>query len=351
MSRRSPVSAPARALARTGVALLLVLSAACSGDDQEERDEPAPAPSARVLEPAPDEDAVREALREAADLRELPPDVQPALGLVARDNSLHQRDQTCVLGYQAVERDEPCLLGDPEGDREVVIWGDVHAAQWIPALDVVGHEEGWRVDVRTKYGCPPLVGTTPWLPAEDRVFVECAEFNARTLAAVTERRPDTVLLAGAVRGTSLLADGAVVPLGRPAPGNGWVLDPEADELWQEGLLRTLEGLEPSGARAVVLGDTPYPGQDAQECLRSRDDVRRCAADRQRSTYRAHARAEARTARRGGATYVETRRWFCVRDTCPAVVDGLVVHRDGFTVGRLYATYLARVLGRAAGLEG
>ncbi|WP_162599980.1 SGNH hydrolase domain-containing protein [Nocardioides solisilvae] len=342
---------PVRARSALVSLLLVALVAGCTGGEQDEPAPPDEAVPAPAVAPAPDLETVRAALRRGVSLRTLPDDVLPPAALVARGNSLAPRHQACVLGYLAVEHGERCLLGDLDADREVLLWGDVHAAQWIPALDALGLEEGWRVDVRTKYGCPPLTGTTAWLHAEERPYAECDQFNAGTLDIVAQQAPEVVLVAGAVRGTSLVSDGAPVSLGRATPGNGWVPEPAENGLWQEGLLSSLEELASQGTRVVVLGDTPYPGHDVQTCLQRRRDVRRCGTDPRRGTFEVHRRGEERTAARGDATYVDTRPWFCTRRRCPAVVDGLVVHRDGFTVGRLYATYLARVLGRAAGLLG
>lgn len=334
------------------LALVLLATAGCSSDDPED---PGAGPSAatEAVTPAPDEETVLAAVRDAVRLRKLPDETVPSVDFVSRDNALIQTHQACVLGYLAVERGIDCLLGDVEGGREVVLWGDVRAAQWIPALDRLGREEGWRVRVRVKYGCPPLVGVALWLPAEERPYVECTDFNARALSETLDARPAAVLVAGALRGTVVLRDGAQVPLGRPAADNGWRLDRGGNDLWQDGLARTLDELSFLGTNVVVLGDTPYPGHDAQQCLaRHRKNVRACSVGRGAATHgRPYARSSARTAERYDATFVDTVPWFCHRKECPAVIDDVVVYKDGFSVGRQYSTYVSTVLGRAASLIG
>lgn len=45
---------------------------------------------------------------------------------------------------------DDCVFGDPIGDKTVVLAGDSHARQWLPALDLIGRNEGWRVIAWTK---------------------------------------------------------------------------------------------------------------------------------------------------------------------------------------------------------
>jgi hypothetical protein len=337
------------------LALALVLAlAGCSGDDPEDEPGAAPAPGWVSPSPAPDVDSVADEVKEGARLRRRPDGLIPDLYFVARDSSLTAVEQSCVLGYLATSRETPCLLGHPEAGRVVVLWGDGRAAQWIPAVDQVAKTYGWQLRVLVKYGCPPLLGVTPWLEAEDRPYGECEEFNRLALEEVertAEVAPTVVMLAGGVRGTSLVVDGQRVPMGRPLPGNGWRADPAGDEEWQAALGRTLEGLDLDGVRSLVVGDTPYPGHDAQTCLLAHPrDLRRCAAPRRRALETRHNDGLARTAEEHDAEYVDPTPWLCTGRTCPAVVAGRVVYRDVWQVGRHYAAYLSTVLGRAAHLD-
>ncbi len=339
---------------RTPVVLLTVLILAflpgCTDDSGDSESEEPGAPAASATPAAPDPGTVAEDVRRGAQLRELPETFLPTLPFVTQVNSLTDVHQSCVLNYLAVEREAPCLLGDPEADREVVLWGDVHAAQWIGALDRAGLENGWRVLVRTKYGCPPLLGVTPWLEAEDRPYEECAEFNDRTVEALPGSPEDVVVLAGSPRGLALVVDGRRQPVGEPTRRLGWRSLPALDRAYQGGLAATLEAVAERGPQAVVLGDTPYPGHDAQDCLKANpkalDD---CAAPRAAAVLKGHNARLAKTAEREGATYVDPVPWFCTERVCPPIVAERVAYRDGFTVGRLYVDYLTDVLGEAVGL--
>ncbi|WP_181311253.1 SGNH hydrolase domain-containing protein [Nocardioides campestrisoli] len=342
---------PLRAPVALLTALILLCLAGCTDDsgDSGPAQEPA-APTVSVAPAAPDPETVADEVKRGARLSELPEEFLPAVPFVAQGNSLTDVQQSCVLSYLAVERETPCVLGDPEADREVVLWGDAHAAQWIAALERAGREQGWRVLVRTKYGCPPLLGVTPWLEAEERPYEECVEFNERTAEMLPDSEDDVVLLAGSPRGLALVVDGRPQPVGVPAQGQGWRSVPAQDRAYQEGLGASLEAAAERGPRTVVLGDTPYPGHDAQACLTANPGaLGACAAPRKEAVLEGHNARLAKTARKQGASYVDPVPWFCTDRVCPAIVAERVVYRDGFTAGRLYVDYLTDVLGEAVGL--
>ena len=99
-----------------------------------------------------------------------------------------------------------CVHGDPNGSRTLVIYGDSHAAMWIPALDVIGKEAGWQVIQLTKPACqapdfPRYSGTLK------REYTECAEYREFALAQIASIKPDLVLISSAYKDTELWQDG------------------------------------------------------------------------------------------------------------------------------------------------
>ena len=53
-------------------------------------------------------------------------------------------------------RIRPCRFGDRKGDMTIVLFGDSHATQWLPALSMTGKREGWRIVLITKTACPSV---------------------------------------------------------------------------------------------------------------------------------------------------------------------------------------------------
>ena len=60
----------------------------------------------------------------------------------------------CWVGHDR-SRARLCPVGDTGAERTMVVLGDSHAGQWLPALDAIGLERGYRVVPLIKYGCVP----------------------------------------------------------------------------------------------------------------------------------------------------------------------------------------------------
>ena len=61
-----------------------------------------------------------------------------------------------INDYQA-KKPVDCVYGDPQGTRTAVLFGDSHAAQWLPALDRYARDRGWRLEYHTKAACSPVL--------------------------------------------------------------------------------------------------------------------------------------------------------------------------------------------------
>jgi hypothetical protein len=61
----------------------------------------------------------------------------------------------CHLGYEVTEPAD-CVYGDPDAERTAFLFGDSHAAQWLPALDRYARQQGWRLEFHTKSSCSPV---------------------------------------------------------------------------------------------------------------------------------------------------------------------------------------------------
>ena len=73
----------------------------------------------------------------------VPADLVPPL-----DGAYYDRpaghDDDCHLEFG--ETDPPaCVYGSPEGATTVLLLGDSHAQQWLPALQVLAQERDWRL--------------------------------------------------------------------------------------------------------------------------------------------------------------------------------------------------------------
>jgi peptidoglycan/LPS O-acetylase OafA/YrhL len=92
----------------------------------------------------------------------IPGDLQPTL-LKARDDRGPIGQDTCVTLIIETEPD-PCVIGDEKATTTVVLYGDSHAAMWLPALELIASERHWRIVPVIKVACPPF-DVSVWRPA------------------------------------------------------------------------------------------------------------------------------------------------------------------------------------------
>jgi hypothetical protein len=229
-----------------------------------------------------------------------------------------------------------CIHGDQNGNRTVVVYGDSHASMWIPAFDIIGKQEHWRVAQLTKPGCP--VADFPVFSGTfNREYTECAEYRKFALAQLEKIHPDLVILTSAFKVDPMSVKGEKSRDG-------------LEEAWDNGLDEMIKRITPIAGRVVVLGDMAYPSDPGIECLNEHpNDVPKCNTKPSDGIFVEHNANEKRIAEDNGATYVDVIPWLCTQDICPAVIGDLTVHRESFHVNEAYAVWLSQVLGEATGM--
>jgi hypothetical protein len=262
----------------------------------------------------------------------LPSNLTPALDRIKPVRSAVYRDG-CHVDYGGTEVPD-CVYGDPGSDTVVVLFGDSHAAQWFPALDVLARERHWRLVSLTKASCKTASVTTV---NHGRPYRACDTWRRRALARIEGLHPDLVVVSSSEAGDPV--------------------HPEADarRQWTAGYRDVLAGLASSGARVAALLDTPWPPSDAVDCAAAHPlRLGRCAASRDGAVHDPVRREALRdAAREAGAAVVDPLPWLCAADgTCPVLAGDTLVYRDDSHLADRFAQSLAPVLGgRLAGLLG
>src|SRR3712207_9284535 len=85
-----------------------------------------------------------------------------------------------------------CVYGDPNGARTVVLFGDSHMEQWVPAFDLAAERAGWKVVSWTKWACP-LMDQSVRNPQLNREYTECATWRDATLPRIPDLQLDLVI--------------------------------------------------------------------------------------------------------------------------------------------------------------
>ena len=120
----------------------------------------------------------------------------------------------------------PCTSDPETSSASVVLFGDSHALQWLPAISEAAATEGWEVTALTKAACPPprILSARKDPEAGD----SCERWRSEALTWLAETEPDLVILAGGGRIYKLVdSDGERIP------------DTRRTGRWVEGLADTL----------------------------------------------------------------------------------------------------------------
>jgi peptidoglycan/LPS O-acetylase OafA/YrhL len=311
-------------------AVLVISSFSVSAGYIERFREPAAVPMEQVqLEEYPDVNEVLLAVKESEDVTDWPE--QPA-----RIENEAYSDECDVTRLDTTS--SMCEFGNPDAPRTVVLFGDSHAAMWIPSFDQVGDAANWRVVQLTKPGC-----IAPDFPnysnALGREYTECAEYRQFALEQIEDIQPDMVIVTSARKGVILSQNG------EPTKDAGAI-----EQAWSEGLNRTLGTIRPNTDRLVVLGDIAYANEPGLDCLAANpNNADTCSVPFDEAVLADHNKMEAEIAVANDAEYVDLIPLFCTDSTCPAVIGGLTTRRDALHVNENYALWLSQALGEETGL--
>jgi hypothetical protein len=181
----------------------------------------------------------------------------PAGGAISvsalKDDVARSYGDGCHLSFAKVEH-PPCIYGRPDGARTIVLFGDSHAAQWLPALDAAARRHGFRLLSRTKSSCLPFD-----LPVLDvkrrREYRECSAWRTAVLREIAGAKPAIVVMAAYF--DHYLGEAALDPsLGAEARRSRL----------SDAIRTTVEGMAQLAGRTYVLKDTPRYDATPLRCL-------------------------------------------------------------------------------------
>ena len=313
---RGPSRASRRtlALALGSSAVIAIASVAASGELVRSSDQ-APLPT---LGPVT---AVRPALPSPVLAGPLPSDLVPTLIEAHRDNGGLMAEGCGTPTEETALRD--CVYGATAAATTVVLYGDSHAAMWLPAVTSIAEQAGWKVVPLIKPGCSP-VDVTVWRRELQRAFRECDTWRELALARIAELRPSMVIVGSSRNYDVAGTDGSIVESGK------W-------RMWREGFTRMLDEVQQETDRVVLLGETPHHPSDPLECLATRGLIEECTVPREELVNARYQSIERDAARESGVQLIEPVDWLCQRTTCALVFDSYLVYRNP---GHLTATIVA-----------
>jgi len=230
--------------------------------------------------------------------------------------------------YFEINNDRPlCPRGDTEGDKTLVLIGDSHARQWVPALDNLAKRYGYTAYFLIREGCPSS-DVTPWM-VHGGPSTDCEAFQEWARDQVEEMQPDVVLLGSEANRRGFATD------------DGERVDdvPTMAQLYQEGMERQIDYLAPNTGRVIVIGDPPAVMVHPGRCLSERDASLKTCLSKEDEVSLVFIDSLRQAALAKGVEFVETAAWFCDAGLCPSVVGQYIAHRDRTHISETYAGYL------------
>ena len=187
-----------------------------------------------------------------------------------------------------------CRYGVVGAAQKIVLFGDSHAAQWMPTLEKMAREKNFELISLTKSACPgPAVVK---VNTGEYKNADCSAWRDYAYKRIKSIHPVAVIVAGMQHFD--------IPSGYSDRAS-W---------WREGQRKTLAALEGSSPHIIYLSDTPHPNRDIPSCIAA-GKIERCnGSERSTPIYTS------------GYQQINPTPWLCAR-TCPGVIGSTVVYRD------------------------
>ncbi|MFT4469762.1 acyltransferase family protein [Arthrobacter sulfonylureivorans] len=255
---------------------------------------------------------------------ETPPRMVPEPAL-AKDDLPDAYADGCWSSRAFTER-PVCTYGN--GKTKVALVGNSHAAQWLPALQVLAEKNDWTLSTYLITRCNLTTVPLDFNNAERTR--NCLAYGKWVMEQTKGEKFDLVVTSAR---QSVTVD-----------GESWKT---TEEPAVEGYKTYLSEWAASGTKVLVLRDSPFPGttiSSIPDCLAAHPDEPLACAGTPKSWYWMDPLDRAvRELGAPGITAVNLDRFFCADNVCPAVIGSIVAYRDGSHITATYARTLAPYL--------
>jgi hypothetical protein len=258
--------------------------------------------------------AMSAAVSRGLETKAVPRNLDPSLLTASGDFPL-AGNVGCLASFAATVNQGPCAFGDLHAARTVVLFGDSHAIQWLPAVVQAALVTHWKVVVWGKSACS-VADLTVWNQPLSQVYTSCDEWRTLTVARIVALHPALIIAS-----QSDNVGGSVVTNG----------------VWASHTVTTLRMLAAGGSKVDFILDVPYNAQDVPDCVAAHlSDVAPCnIRPGQLYVYPGRLQAVARAVRAAGFPVVDPATVMCAASGCPVIVGNLLAYRDN---GHITATF-------------
>jgi len=220
-----------------------------------------------------------------------------------------------------------CTLGPKQATKSVVLFGDSHAAMWVPAILPAVVKSGAKLILLWQGTCPVAKVDVNWPAYGDPDA--CNGFRANMVTLINQINPEAVFIGE--------RSGGVMGM------NGFYT---SNSQWATALETTIKAIEPPGRSIAVIEDTPQSLSAFPSCIAAHlTSVQACTVTFASPTSPGLQVGQRIAAKATGAAFITTQAWFCTI-RCPAVIGNMIPYSDGSHVSTTYATFLSGLMGKA-----
>jgi peptidoglycan/LPS O-acetylase OafA/YrhL len=255
-------------------------------------------------------------------LANVPPRPDP---LVAQDDRPTAYKDGCDYNQQISAR--ICEYGNPKANFTIILTGDSHAAQYLPAFELLAAKNNWRIGLVERAAC--MLGSGP-VKIGGVVNASCDQWQKDAIKLILDTKPDLVVTSA---GLPVIYETSIYQL---APIDEQIKNYK--ETWQK--------LQEKHIPVVVIRDNPRHYFDVPACAqlnRARPGL--CSRPRnevldnfQDSIFLAAGQTPA-------VQTLDLSNFFCIKNECPVVIGNVLMYRDGDHLTATYVKTLAPYLGR------
>lgn len=256
----------------------------------------------------------------AARATSVPSNLTPTLNDASDDlAAVYQNGCVAMAPSEAMSS---CVYGDRTASRTLVLFGDSHAAHYLPAIDALGEERGWKVIVFARGGCTSLDIT---IITRGKVRTDCATWREEVIPVIDQIEPARVVLSGASHYAEYTSVAGMVEGQRKTVADIRSVAPEA--------------------HVTVLGPTPRLAFDAVDCLAANTTrVDRCTPTRKAVVDQTLLNGYSERAKLDKVRFVDTTPWHCTDQHCPLIIGGRLVYWDFHHMTATHGASLRGVFG-------
>ncbi|OZC75196.1 hypothetical protein CH251_10495 [Rhodococcus sp. 06-462-5] len=263
------------------------------------------------------QDPLEAAIRESLAARTFPA-TSPPLDDVESGKPIEMTPEAGCLDPPELSLDI-CNFGAPDAPQSAIVVGDSFSASWLPAIAGALVPNGFRVHGIGLNNCP-FIASDVTIGVDQESTDRCNSSRDEVADQINSARPDMVVMVDMEYGIQAMVD-----------------NKGSEEAWTTARTEIIDRIAPSDAAVVILTPNPLV-KAATECAGRLAVPSNCISTISENWLAKHSADEA-AAQQTGATLIDTRAWFCYRNTCPLFVSDIVISWDTGHITRQYGEYL------------